>query len=70
MIIFHIVRLILFFIAFAFLLLVFCINPGYIKSQNEIDFLKYLDKAIKEKRNLEYFCFYCRCLLSATSDHC
>jgi hypothetical protein len=44
MIIFHIVRLILFFIAFAFLLLVFCINPGYIKSQNEIDFLKYLDK--------------------------
>ena len=29
-----------------------------------------LDRAIKEGRNLEYFCFFCRSLWSSTSVHC
>ena len=29
-----------------------------------------LDRAIKDGRNLEYFCFFCRSLWSSTSVHC
>ena len=33
-------------------------------------FYIYLDKAIKEKRNLDYFCFFCRTIWSSTGVHC
>ena len=29
-----------------------------------------LDRSIKDGRNLEYFCFFCRSLWSSTSVHC
>lgn len=33
-------------------------------------FAMILDKAIKDGRNLDYFCFFCRSLWSSTSVHC
>jgi len=33
-------------------------------------FYIYLDKAIKEGRNLDYFCFFCRTIWSSTGVHC
>ena len=33
-------------------------NPGYCESFTFTDFTIYLYKAMKEKRKLDYFCFY------------
>jgi len=45
-------------------------NPGYTKKIPYNDFCRYLDWALKEKRNIEYFCFFCRCLWSYSGVHC
>ena len=29
-----------------------------------------MDKALSEDRNLDYFCFFCRCIWSQSSVHC
>ena len=34
------------------------------------EYAEILDRAIKEGRNLDYFCFFCRSLWSSTSVHC
>lgn len=34
------------------------------------NFYEFLDKAIKQERNLDYFCFFCRTLWSSSSVHC
>jgi len=49
---------------------VFCRDPGYSKSIEIGNFYEILDQAIKENRNLDYFCFFCRCLMSYSSSHC
>ena len=59
-----------FLCAFFMYLLVFCTDPGYTKSINEASFVNILDRAIKEGRNLDYFCFFCRSLWSSSSVHC
>ena len=51
-------------------LLAFCRNPGYSKSIPLEKFYVYLDKAIKQRRNLDYFCFFCRTIWSSTAVHC
>ena len=59
-----------FLLAVILYLLVHCKNPGYTRSISEEQFPKYLDRALKEGRNLDYFCFFCRALWSSTSVHC
>ena len=51
-------------------LFAFCRNPGYSKSIQLEKFYVYLDKAIKQRRNLDYFCFFCRTIWSSTAVHC
>ena len=52
----------------------FCVvskkDPGYTKQIPLDKFYIYLDQAIKEKRNLDYFCFFCRNIWSSTGVHC
>jgi len=50
--------------------IVFLRNPGYTQSIKINDFYEYLYTAIKEERNLDYFCFFCRTLWSSTAVHC
>lgn len=45
-------------------------DPGWSKSLPKALFYIYLDRAIKESRNLDYFCFFCRTLWSSTGVHC
>ena len=61
---------ILFILAVITYLYVCCRDPGYSKSIEIRRFYDILDRAIKEKRNLDYFCFFCRCLMSYSSSHC
>lgn len=42
----------------------FCKDPGYTKSIQLTKFNEFLDKALNEERNLDYFCFFCRCIWS------
>ena len=51
-------------------LFAFCRDPGYSKSIQLEKFYVYLDKAIKQRRNLDYFCFFCRTIWSSTAVHC
>lgn len=61
---------ILFLLAVVTYSYVCCRDPGYSKSLEIKRFYDILDRAIKEKRNLDYFCFFCRCLMSYSSSHC
>ena len=49
---------------------VFCRNPGYTENIPLKQFYMLLDKAIKQERNLDYFCFFCRNLWSSSTVHC
>ena len=51
-------------------LAVFFRDPGYTKQIELSEFYRHLDRALKEDRNLDYFCFFCRCLWSSTGVHC
>lgn len=51
-------------------MLLSCTNPGFTKSIDVDKFYIYLDFAIKEERNLDYFCFFCRSIWSSTGVHC
>ena len=46
------------------------IDPGHIKPIPFDKFSEVLDRAIKEDRNLEYFCFFCRSIWSYSAMHC
>ena len=60
----------LFLISFIAFMCVSCSDPGYSKSIETNQFYHYLDKAIKEQRSLDYFCFFCKTLWSSSSLHC
>ena len=45
-------------------------DPGYTVGIPYKSFYEILDKALKEDRNLEYFCFFCRGLWSNRGVHC
>ena len=45
-------------------------NPGRAKGIDKNLFYIYLDKAIKENRNMDYFCFFCRTIWSSSGVHC
>lgn len=62
--------MVLFFVCLFSYICVSCKKPGYSKKINLRKFYEYLDKAIKEERNIDYFCFYCRCLWSSSAVHC
>ena len=62
--------LILFTLCLLFYICVACKSPGYSKQIPLSEFYVHLDKAIKEGRNIDYFCFYCRCLWSSSAVHC
>jgi len=49
---------------------VHCRDPGYTKGIKREKFYVLLDRAIKEGRNLDYFCFFCRSIWSSTGTHC
>jgi len=49
---------------------VFCKDPGYTENVPVQEFYDLLDKAIREERNLDYFCFFCRNLWSSSTVHC
>lgn len=59
-----------FFIASVLFCLVSASDPGRTKNIDKALFYIYLDRAIKENRNLDYFCFFCRTLWSSTGVHC
>ena len=59
-----------FLLAITVFMIASCRDPGYSKSIEIKHFCNYLDKAIKEERNLDYFCFFCRSLWSSSSIHC
>ena len=61
---------ILFLLSWITFMLVYCKNPGYSKSLEIGEFAEILDRAIKDGRNLDYFCFFCRSLWSSSSVHC
>lgn len=66
------IGLTIFFFLFSTVMFV-CVNrmdPGKSKSIPKAQFYIYLDRAIKEGRNLDYFCFFCRSLWSTTGVHC
>ena len=50
----------MFTVSFVLYLIVFCADAGYTQSIAVDKFFVHLDKAIKEERNLDYFCFFCR----------
>jgi hypothetical protein len=54
---FFLLSVIMFFVTF-------CRDPGYTKSIKINKFNEFLDKALSEDRNLDYFCFFCRCIWS------
>ena len=45
-------------------------DPGRVQKIDKQVFYLLIDKAVKEGRNLNYFCFYCRSIWSATGYHC
>ena len=45
-------------------------NPGRSQGIDKNMFYIYLDRAIKQKRNLDYFCFFCRTIWSSSGVHC
>ena len=47
-----------------------CTDPGFTKSIDVNKFYIYLDMALNEERNLDYFCFFCRSIWSSTGVHC
>ena len=61
---------VLFMLSFLSFMLVYCKDPGYSKSVAIDKFAEILDQAIKDGRNLDYFCFFCRSLWSSSSVHC
>ena len=61
---------VLFFFAIIAFSAVFCKNPGYTENIDTAKFTQHLDRAIKEERNLDYFCFFCRNLWSSSTVHC
>ena len=61
---------ILFIIAVGLFIRTSYIDPGYTEKIPIREFYQYLDKAIKERRNIEYFCFFCRSLWSYSGVHC
>ena len=60
----------MYLITIFFYLCTFLRNPGFTKKIEIRKFYVYLDKAIKENRNLDYFCFFCRTIWSSTGVHC
>ena len=62
--------LVFFLLTFCYYLRVTYSDPGYSKGFTKRQFYHFLDKAIKEGRNLDYFCFFCRSLWSSTGVHC
>jgi hypothetical protein len=48
----------------------YCRDPGYTKSIELTEFNEHLNQALVEDRNLDYFCFFCRCIWSQSSVHC
>jgi len=65
-----IVAPILFVVSVVLILLVWYIDPGYTKSIPIKNYYEYLSRSIKEQRNLDYYCFFCRSLWSSTAVHC
>ena len=59
-----------FFISGFLYSVVLCKDPGYAKQIELNKFYVYLDLAMKEDRNLDYFCFFCRTIWSSTGVHC
>ena len=55
---------------FIVFLLVHKKDPGRMKNIDMIKMAFILDRALKEDRNINYFCFYCRTLRSYSSVHC
>ena len=60
----------MFTVSFVLYLIVFCADAGYTQSIAVDKFFVHLDKAIKEERNLDYFCFFCRTIWSSSGVHC
>jgi len=60
----------MFTVSFMLYLIVFCTDAGYTKNISMDKFFVYLDIAIKEERNLDYFCFFCRTIWSSSGVHC
>ena len=60
----------IFILSFLSFMLVYFKQPGYSKSLPIDQFAEILDRAIKDGRNLDYFCFFCRSLWSSSSVHC
>lgn len=60
----------MFTVSFMLYLIVFCTDAGYTKNISMDKFFVYLDRAIKEERNLDYFCFFCRTIWSSSGVHC
>ena len=60
----------LFIISIIMFIIVSRIDPGYTKSLSHKEFYETVDRALKEDRSLEYFCFFCRSLWSYHGVHC
>jgi len=60
----------LFLVSVILILLVWSSDPGYTEKIPVNKFYEYLYKSLKEERNLDYYCFFCRTLWSSTAVHC